>query len=54
MCLHGTLSSFHFNSLSNTRTFRKKMFWPLDPATGAEGVFKDRLSACLVLYASFL
>ena len=33
--------------------FRKKMFWPLTPPKGFEGVFMDILCGCIVLYDSF-
>ena len=33
--------------------FQYKMFWYFEPTQGVEVVFKDRICACKVLYASF-
>ena len=52
MCLHGALFSISFNLICNTTTFKKKWFYLLTPY-GVEGVCKDIICACMVLYALF-
>ena len=49
MCLQGALCSIPFNLICNVTTFRKKMTF--DPTLRIEGVCKDRICACMVLYA---
>ena len=50
--LRGTLCSIPFLTCNMT-TFRKKSFDSFDPTPGAEGVYKDKICVCMVLYAPF-
>ena len=52
MCLHGALCSIPFNLICNDY-FRKKNVLTFDPNPGVEGVCKDRICACMVLFAPF-
>ena len=54
MCLHGALCSISFNLKCNMTLFSKKKkltFWP--HPRGSVCVCKDRICACMVLYAPF-
>ena len=42
MCLHGALYSIPSNLVCNMTIFTKKMFWPLDPTAGVQGVCEDQ------------
>ena len=53
MCLHGALCSIPINFICNMTTFRKKIVLTFDPTPGVEGVCKDRICACMVLFAPF-
>ena len=52
MCLHGALRSIPFD-MQHDYFQKKRMFSPFDLAPGAEGVYKDNICACVVLYTSF-
>ena len=51
MCLHGAVSSIPFNLICNMSTFRKKNVLTFDPTPGVKGVCKDRICACIMVYA---
>ena len=53
MCMHGVLCSIPFNLINSMTTFRKKNVLSFDPTPGIECVCKDRICACMVLYAPF-
>ena len=44
---------FPFSLICKMTIFRKKMFTPFHPTPRVEGVYKDRICACMVLYAPF-
>ena len=52
MCMHGVLCSIPFNLINSMATFRKNAL-SFDPTPGIECVCKDRVCACMVLYAPF-
>ena len=47
MCLHVALPCIPFNLICDMTTFKKKILTP------PEGVGKDRIRACMVLYGPF-
>ena len=53
MCLHGALCFVPFILISNTTTFSKNVL-TFDHSPGVEGVYKDRICACMVIYTPFL
>ena len=53
MCLHDALCSISFNLISNMTTLKKKNVLTFEPTQGVEGVCKDKICACMVLYAPF-
>ena len=52
MCLHGALWFIPFNLICDTTT-SEIFFWTFDPTPGIKNVCKDRICACMVLYAPF-
>ena len=53
MFLHGALRSISFNLICKMTTFRKKSFDHKTLPQGPDGVCKDRICACMVLYIPF-
>ena len=53
MALYGSLRFSPFSLICNMTTFSKKNKWLYDPTQGVEDVCKDRIFACMVLYAPF-
>ena len=53
MCLRGVLCSIPFNLECNMATFKNKNVLTFDHTPGVEGVCRDRICSCKVLYASF-
>ena len=51
MCLCGALCSIPFNLIRTQLLSEGKMFGHFDQTPGTEGVCKDRICACMVLYA---
>ena len=51
--LYVGLYFFPFNMICNRTTFRKNNILPFDPTPQVEGVCKDRICACMVLFTPF-
>ena len=52
MCMYGALCSIFFYLICNMTSFGTNVLI-CNPTLGVEGVCKDRICACMVLYAQF-
>ena len=53
MCLYGGVSSIPFSLICNMTTSVKIIVLTFDSTPGVEGVCKDIVCACIVLYVQF-